>query len=324
MPQILYEMKIFLPLYILLFLVLALTGCSTEPPGGSPPGYDLGAPEKFVLDEELHEISGICFDGGRADTIYAIEDEDGEIFHFHVGDRRWPSVKFGKRGDYEDVTILDRGPGTDAAGPAGAERGAAMTSKQIVVLRSDGSLFTFPVGFIADANKDSVVAYEQLLPDGEYEGLFGDEDGSLVALCKKCSEDKDLEQATGYTIRPDEQGRLAVQGKFVVDVKGVPMSTATKKKLKFHPSGIARHPLTKEWYIISAVNKVLMIVDDQWKVKSSWQLNVNLFKQPEGICFDSKGTLYISNEGDEGDANILVFRYNQSTIYEKKKDRKNH
>lgn len=284
-------------------MIFWLGGCSTAPPEGSPPGYDLGAPEKFVLDEELHEISGICFDGGKADTIYAIEDEDGEIFHFHVGDRRWPSVKFGKRGDYEDVTISDG---------------------KVIVLRSDGSLFTFPIGFIADANKDSVVAYEQLLPDGEYEGLFGDEDGSLVALCKKCSEDRDQEQATGYTIRPNEQGRLTVQGKFVVDVKGVPMSTATKKKLKFHPSGIARHPLTKEWYIISAVNKVLLIVDDQWKVKSSYQLNVNLFKQPEGICFDSKGTLYISNEGDEGDANILVFRYNQSTIYEKKKDRKNH
>src|ERR1700743_1252946 len=127
-------------------------------------GYDLAAPKKFIVSEALREISGICLLRGNPDTMYAIEDETGKLFVFHLGDGKFPSRKFGKHGDYEDVTILDE--------------------KEFVVLRSDGSLFVFPTSFVRTGDIRSVRSYEHILPGGEYEGLFGDKGGRLIALCK--------------------------------------------------------------------------------------------------------------------------------------------
>jgi hypothetical protein len=270
-------------------------GCHSEPkavvrPAGpkvpSPRGYDLGSPKKTVLPEPLHEISGITFLHNDQDTLYAIEDETGRLFYFHPGDGRYPSWKFGKHGDYEDVTVLNH--------------------SEFVVLRSDGSLFVFPAGMVRSADNKGVKAYEHILPKGEYESLYGDEGGRLIALCKNCPGDEQREEVSGCVLQYDDKHVLRVTDHFRVEAPGL---KSIHKKVKFHPSCIARHPLTKEWYIISSVNKVLLVLDDQWKVKERYDLNPDLFKQPEGLAFDAKGNMYISNEGVQGNANILFFEY---------------
>ncbi|MCR6719600.1 MAG: SdiA-regulated domain-containing protein [Chitinophagaceae bacterium] len=88
-----------------------------------------------------------------------------------------------------------------------------------------------------------------------------------------------------------------------------------KKKMKgkrFQPSALARHPVTGEWFILSSVNKLLVITDENWNVKSAWKLTPSRFRQPEGMAFDKDGNLFISNEGDEvTSGNVLEFKYNQ-------------
>jgi hypothetical protein len=244
----------------------------------SPHGYDLGAPKKTVLPESLHEISGITFLHNDQDTLYAIEDETGRLFYFHLGNNRFPAWKFGKHGDYEDVTVMNQ--------------------NEFAVLRSDGSLFVFPASMVRSGDNKGVKAYEHILPKGEYEGLCGD-DGKLIALCKNCVVDDKKTEVSGYVLQYDEKRVLRVADHFMVGVA----------KKKFHPSCLARHPLTKEWYIISSVNKELLVLDGQWKVKETYALNPDLFKQPEGLTFDAKGNMYISNEGVQGNANILYFSY---------------
>lgn len=276
---------------ILVVLVCyGFAGCQNAFPVSSPPGYDLGAPKKFIMGDALNEISGIVLLKGNSDTLYAIEDETGQIFYFHPGDRKFARQKFGKRGDYEDVAILN--------------------DKEFVVLRSDGSLFIFPVSLVKDGNMDRVQAYEKILPPGEYEGLYGDDDGKLIALCKSCPDVDQRSEVSGYMLTKDNKDVLAVTGRFSIDVSMV-KPAGGKKKAKFHPSAIARHPLTREWYILSSVNKVLLVLDDQWKVKAFYPLNPSVFKQPEGLAFDLKGNMYISNEGQEGNANVLLFTYAQ-------------
>jgi hypothetical protein len=290
-----------------LFCVLVFSsfgGCRESLPVQSPPGYNLGAPKKFVLGDDLHEISGITFLRGNPDTLYGEEDEDGKLFYFHLGDEKYPYQKFGKRGDYEDVTILD--------------------NKEFVVLRSDGSLYVFPAGYVraGEVRKkdrgDEVREYEHILPAGEYEGLFGDVDkvGSrLIALCKNCPDDDQKEEVSGYVLQYNARHDLAVTEHFRVDLSALKLTsinrklTGTNRKARFHPSCLARHPLTREWYIISSVNKLLLVLDDKWKVKASYPLSPSLFKQPEGLAFDRKGNMYISNEGGEGNANVLLFNY---------------
>jgi hypothetical protein len=247
----------------------------------SPSGYNLAAPIKFVLSERLQGISGICFLRSDPDTMYAIEDETGKLYYFHLGNGRFPFRHFGGRGDYKDVTILD--------------------DKEFVVLRSDGSLFVFPVSIPRDRGKAAARSYEHILPAGEYEGLFGDEDGRLIALCKKCAIDDQQKEVSGYVLGYGAGHTLAVRDHFKVEVASG----------KFHPSCLARHPKTKEWYLISSVNKILFVLDDQWKVKGNYSLDPILFKQPEGLAFDRDGNMYISNEGGQGRPNVLVFDYKQ-------------
>jgi hypothetical protein len=283
-----------------LFCVLVFSsfgGCKEPLPVQSPPGYDLGAPKKFVLGDDLHEISGITFLRGNSDTLYAEEDEDGKLFYFHLGDNKYTYKKFGKHGDYEDVTILD--------------------NKEFVLLRSDGSLYVFPVGYVraGEVQKkdraDEVREYEHILPTGEYEGLFGDVDkegARLIALCKNCPGDDQKVEVSGYVLQYNALHDLTITEHFRVDVSALKL-TSINRKVRFHPSCLARHPLTGEWYIISSVNKVLLVLDDKWKVKASYPLSPSLFKQPEGLAFDRKGNMYISNEGGEGNANVLLFNY---------------
>jgi hypothetical protein len=253
-----------------------------------PPGYDLGAPKKYIVSEPLHEISGICFLKNNPDTMYAIEDETGRLFHFHLGDGRFPSYKFGGHGDYEDVTILN-----DA---------------EFVVLRSDGSLFVFPLGLIRGGDNKAVKVYEHILPKGEYEGLFGDDGGKLIALCKNCPDDNQRDEVSAYLLQYDDKHVLGIRDHFFVQVPASKLHSI-HSKIKFHPSCVARHPLTKDWYIVSSVNKVLIVFDGQWKVKGMYDLDPVLFKQPEGLAFDNKGNMYISNEGVQGNANVLLFSY---------------
>jgi hypothetical protein len=285
--------------FFCLLMFSSSEGCVEALPVQSPPGYNLAAPKKFILTDALHEISGIVLLRGNPDTMYAEEDEDGKLFYFHPGDGKYAYRKFGKRGDYEDVTILD--------------------DKEFVLLRSDGSLFVFPVGLVREGqgkksvekeeNREEVKEYDNILPAGEYEGLFGDGGGRLIALCKNCPGDDQRDEVSGYVLQYNNRHELAITEHFRVDVSGIKL-TSINRKVKFHPSCLARHPLTREWYIISSVNKVLLVLDDKWKVKASYPLNPSLFKQPEGLAFDRRGNMYISNEGGKGgDANVLLFTY---------------
>jgi len=83
----------------------------------------------------------------------------------------------------------------------------------------------------------------------------------------------------------------------------------TKRKPEdvFEPSGIAIQPSTRELYIISSVGKLLVILSPDGMLSNVIHLNPKVFKQPEGIAFDSNGNLYITNEGRRGRGNILEF-----------------
>ncbi|MBL4677251.1 MAG: SdiA-regulated family protein, partial [Mucilaginibacter sp.] len=97
-------------IFLLVLISVAASSCDgllTGEKVESPAGYDLGKPEKFRMRESLLEISGITFHNGNADTVYAIQDEDGRVYHFHPGDEKPTYTHFSKQGDYEDVTILN-------------------------------------------------------------------------------------------------------------------------------------------------------------------------------------------------------------------------
>jgi DNA-binding beta-propeller fold protein YncE len=277
----------------LLTLGISLDSCnSTQKEEIIYKDYDLSKPEKFNMPESLFEISGIAFIDGKADTVYAIQDEEGKLFRLAWDVPKQLHTKFGKKGDYEDVAIMNG---------------------QAYILKSNGTIYDLPMSEVAFEEAEVVKELKGLLPKGEYEGMYADAGtGELYVICKNCAEDDSKSSVTGYIFKPDQDTTrapgTAVPATFSINVDEIKAITG-KVARGFRPSGLAKNPVTNEWYIISAVNKLMVVTDSQWKVKDAFPLNGNMFLQPEGIAFDKAGNLYISNEGDDlFSGNILKFK----------------
>jgi hypothetical protein len=282
-----------LPMVLLLALITTFIGlsCVDKKAKGpqSPPGYDINKPKKYGMPDILQEVSGIAFNKGDNSIVYAQQDEDGSLFTLPLGTKDETVTKFAEKGDYEDVSILN---------------------DRAILLKSNGDLFSLLLTETKKPEAQNVKESKDLLPKGEYEGMFANEaNGEVYVLCKTCKQDKDSKKASGYILTMQSDGSFKNKSTFSVDVSSIDNLTG-KKKGSFHPSALAINPLTNEWFIVSSVNKVLIVTDQNWKIKGAYHLSSNIYNQPEGIAFDKQGNLYISNEGSETQVgNILRFDY---------------
>jgi uncharacterized protein YjiK len=283
------KLRIYLVAFFALFSMLSGISCINKKTYTSPAGYDLTMPVKYNMPEKLTEISGIAFRNGEKDSIYAEEDEKGRVYYFKLGDKEIKHSEFGKAGDYEDI---------------------AMLGNQVIMLRSDGVLFVFPFNQLINSPISSVQKLDDVLPQGEYEGLYGDEKTNrLYALCKHCSNEKTSRVCGIYSFTLAADGTVKKSGEFAINVQDIEAKTG-QEKISFHPSALAKNQQTNEWYVLSSVNKMLVVTGSDWKVKAVYPLNPGVFRQPEGIAFDGENNLYISNEGDKiTPGNVLKFSY---------------
>lgn len=308
MNQFFFRRKIYL--YLMAFAISACNNGNTQVKTSSPEGYDLSQPVKYELPEDLLEVSGISFYPGQPGTLYAEQDEQGHLYWLKPGDKKASNFQFGKSGDYEDLAFI---------------------SGQAVLLRSDGTLFSFSfkgepsIRNPKDVAEDQLKEWKDLVPEGEYESLYADPaTNTLYILCKKCSGDKKKEQSTGYELSINDAGVIERTGEFAIQLDGIRAAAGETKSAEdekgkkgkkdglksFRPSALTRNPATNEWYILSSINKMLVVADDNWAVKEVHPLNSSLFPQPEGITFDGENNLYISNEGSKSKyGNVLKFTY---------------
>jgi uncharacterized protein YjiK len=288
MKQNIYKITITILIAGATFLSIS---CVEQKQNSNLPGYNLNAPVKYNMPQNLLEISGIAFSRGDAKQVFAIQDEDGYLFSFNLKDKAPKLTKFAGKGDYEDVAICNG---------------------QIIILRSDGQLYTFPLNQTNKTEAENVLKQKELLPKGEYEGLYADEKTSQVFILSKNSKTDQENKQTGiFVFKFSPQGELTAQSYANLSHPEIEQLIG-EKKIKFHPSALAKNSATNDWFILSSVNKLLVVADASWKIKAAYHLNPNLFNQPEGIAFDREHNLYISNEGGDLSAgNILFFKYKQ-------------
>jgi uncharacterized protein YjiK len=252
----------------------------------SPEGYNLAEPKKIFLTESLDEISGIVYLNDT--TIIAENDEEGKIFAVNPSkSKTTPSWMFGKNGDFEDI---------------------AYAGKEWYVLRSDGNLYLLQNTFTDSCTHQKI---ESPFRESEFEGLYYDDSRkSLMMVCKSCSMDNDKKEVSVFAFNTETKTWNANPA-FQLDVKDISAKSG-KEKLHFKPSAAAINPVDKNLYIISSVNKLLVVADINGVVKNAYTLPPGNFKQPEGISFAPSGDMYISNEAVEGTANILLFKYQKN------------
>jgi uncharacterized protein YjiK len=253
------------------------------------------------MPNSLKEISGLTFINDS--VVAAIEDETGTLYFYNLNQKKIiKEVKFAEDGDYEDIT---------------------RNGKALYIVKSNGDIYE-----ISDFNAEKIEVKEyktKLKGKNDIEGISYDEERkSLLLSIKeknlgKHKDDEENKNVYEFIINTQELKEEAV---YKINLKtiekhfeGDKVTEASKKFLKalgnknlnnvFKTSSITFHPITKELYVLSSINKIIIVMDKESNIKKILPLNGSYFSQPEGIAFDSKGTLYVSNEGTKNAGNII-------------------
>lgn len=245
--------------------------------------YRFDSPDKiFVLPPELIEVSGLTLSEEERYLI-AVQDEWG---HFFKIDRESGALAaafpFGKNGDYEGIEWV---------------------GETLYVVNSSGTLFG-----IAGAETDSqeVSDFQTFLTeDYDIEGLgYDKERHSLLLVCKEHPESHDDRFVFSFDLN---SMKLQTEPIFRLNQDSI-QALAPEKTRTFRPSGIARHPFSGDYYILSAASDRLLVMNSDGIPTHLVHLPKKRYNQPEGICFAQDGTLYISDEGNKNESgSIKVF-----------------
>ena len=282
-------------LYIFSFIIwFSLIGCDRDHStniGYVAPGYEvpytLNHPDTtFVLPRVLNEISGLAYDPVE-DALLAVDDEKGAIFIVnketgHIEEE----IKIDKKNDYEGIEIVD---------------------DVIMMLESDGDIHYFPRGNPDDLDKIE----NKFKSKNDVEGIAHIPSSNTILFACKDEGLDDEDEYTKYIYQAPSNdleditlfSKIDLSKNFddlnSVDLKkGIFTNIVVSKRLQeFGPSGLAVKPDNSEIYVLSSRGGLLVTIDSRdHKVKSILFLRKSVHVQPEGICFDANGTLYISNE----------------------------
>ena len=274
-----------------------------EKPLPYPFPYRLNDPDDtFLLSHDLVEISGL----GLSDDgmhLLAVNDEDGYIFYLQPDNGEVAKrLKFSGPGDYEGIEMVD---GT------------------IFVVRSDGALFE--VVNPGQEDQNPLIHKTFLTSEQDVEGLCHDPaTGHLLLACKgKAGKGKDFKGKRAVYAFDLAAKLLLPEPRFLIDREDLLLwaqeghYSITRKFAEafepglaadaFAPSGIAVHPLSKDYYILSSTGKKLVVLNTNGELLHIEPLAPSLHRKPEGICFFPDGTLFISNEGKGGSAKLMRF-----------------
>ncbi|MEM7655520.1 MAG: SdiA-regulated domain-containing protein [Bacteroidota bacterium] len=304
--------------FFLLFgwLALSVCACADQAPAqGEPPRaesdsqvtlsasfpYDFQQPKRYMLPAELGEVSGMSWAGEN--QVVLVEDEHALIYQFDLSNQTiLQKHDFGKDGDYEGIELV---------------------GDTVYVLKSNGNLYEVP-GF-PDQWQEKLKFESDLNGDDDTEGLaYHPATDQLLIVPKEPLREgeeyvkqKRVVYAFDLTMREinptpllalDMQGLRSFAEEQSPDQAWV-QDIRPDKKGSFKPSGLAVHPISGHFYWIASAGQLMVVTDQAGNFVAVQHLPRNPFIQPEGICFDPAGNLYISNEGRDGIGTILRFAY---------------
>ena len=254
-------------------------------------GYNFSMPlNKWALPVQLNEISGIVkLDGNRMLAIEDLHpvlyeltlDKDKGVISDTISFKETAKEKF----DIEDVTMI---------------------GDTVYALWSHGALFK-----IKDwKNKKEITEIKTgLHKENNTEGLTYDPvTGNLLVACKNDAEGEDEKKSTRAIYEFDVKSETLNPTPFLL-IHKKDLDKLKGGKIDFYPAAIAIHPINHDIYVISTrSNKCIVRFSHDGQLKAFEYLDKETLPQPEGICFDQQGNLYISTESRHGQA-AYIYEY---------------
>ena len=245
--------------------------------------YDLLRPvNKWSLSDSLAEISGITF--LKNERLIAIEDLHPILYELSLGDssgiianklefRETDKEKF----DFEDLAVI---------------------GDTVYALWSHGAIFK-----IVKQNKGATSERKKtwLKKENNTEGLAYDPlSGNLLVACKDDAGLEDAKKSTRAVYEFDIKADSLKPEPFMLINKS-DFENVAGENIDFYPAAIAVHPVSHDIFIISTKEtKCIAQFTHDGKLKAFDYLDKEMLPQPEGICFDTKGNLYISTQARHG------------------------
>ncbi|WP_425389435.1 SdiA-regulated domain-containing protein [Ekhidna sp.] len=293
------------PILLFIFLISLNQSCSSTSFGNHADSlflvddyvefnYNVKRPvKKFFLPYVLEEVSGLTFKAPN--SLLAVDDESGRMFEYDLKQKEIShSIGFHKAGDYE---------------------GIEMVGDTVFVLKSDGDIFQFP--YTPEKEVGSKKHENILSSKNDTEGLGHDPKKNQLLIA--CKEDGGLGkkklEGRGFYAFNFKTKKVDSSPLFVIGPKELETFWEKhksfdyeRKRIKFKPSAIATHPISGDYYILSSVGKMLVVVNDKGDLKATYPISPRVLGQPEGICFSPNGDLFISSEGEGDRGYILKFK----------------
>lgn len=271
-----------------------LCGCKT-----TDIPYILNNPSRILtLPEILNEVSGIS--DISLTEIACVQDEIGTVFIVDLNSGEIvKEIVFDKIGDFEGITYVD---------------------SAMFILRSDGRLTKWENFF--SGQTPQLTHYPLSLETRDNEGLAYDPFENKLLISAKSKPDQKassklrliyafdlttntLQESPEISIHLDSLEKAAQKfGIFQTD-------TTVKGKIKpfnFRPSSLAVDLKTGNYYIISAEEFMLVVMDRKGQIIYMIELDRTLFTKPEGITFLPNRDLIISNEANGQKPTLFYFK----------------
>ncbi len=280
---------------LIAIISIFLISCSQE--NKSCGDFDLNKTyEQIKLPVALKEISGITF--LSKNKIACVQDEKGIVFIYDIHkDKLKQSIDFAGDKDYEAI---------------------ANVNDTIYVLRSNGDIYE--IDNLESSEVSSITHHTFLSKVNNSEGMcFDSKHYRLLIACKgkpeKGSAKKYQKVVYSFDLSTktmSEEPVLVIDPTSIIEMADQSASNSffgeSKNVDQFDPAEIAIDPKTGNYFVLSAVGKRLAVFSENGMLLCSVNLNPDIYKQPEGLAFNSEGDLVISDEGKNSKGNLVVLK----------------
>lgn len=286
---------------------------NSAPPIGQDPNpalpYDLNYPYAyFDLDDILKNVSGLS-PSNDPNTVASMQSDEGKLYMIDKKSGKiTSSVFFMTEGEFQAIEFVN-----DTA----------------FALKSNGQLYK--IWNFRSAQRSVKMIKTNLPRTANLSGLSYDiASNRLLITAKGQKEGEFSRQIYAYDVKTGQTNpepvfeiTLASFKEFLGDKKDKQylklredfVDKPSTKSFEFAPSSLAVHPLTGNIYVVSSLSNVLMVMNQQGEIIEMTKLKREMHAQPEGICFDQEGTMYITDQAkDAKPAKMYEYKMQKNAI----------